>query len=487
MSPAPRTNVPMIVSYPLITGNSVIQSVVNAVDQRIITPVRPIRMFKAMEIQDAFRFMQKGTHIGRIGISIRDPIKKEEQDFDVAKKVRDLTIAPRTSYILVGGLGGLGRAIAVWMADAGAEEIVFMARSAGLDPDHHVFANELLSMGCAAKFVKGDVTKPEDVDRCLKACTLPLKGVHQMTLVLRDQAFPKMTFDEWNATTAPKVTGTWNLHNATIAAGITLDFFVLFSSVSGVVGQHGQSNYASANTFLSSMAHYRNGLGLAASVIDIGAVQGIGVVEHIKNMTSTLKSVGFTPLVEAQLLDAMLIAMSGLANDDGDNKRSSSSSRVTAPYSVTLGLSASSLNGSASQRVIWRDDRRMAIYHNYKRDGSGGTSGSSGANEELKSLLAASRDDASVLKTADAARLLAVEIGRKLFDLLLKSHDDLNVALPLIDLGLDSLVAIELRGWWKQVLKFDISVLEMLGMGSLEALGQHAADGLYNMYSESKA
>ncbi|KAI1138451.1 fatty acid synthase S-acetyltransferase [Hypoxylon sp. FL0543] len=467
--------------------HSVIQSVVNAVDQRIITPIRPIKVFKAMEIQDAFRFMQKGTHIGRIGISIRDPTKKEEQDFDIARKVRHLTIAPRTSYILVGGLGGLGRAIAVWMADAGAEEIVFMARSAGVDPEHQVFANELLSLGCTAKFVRGDVTKPEDVDRCLKSCELPLKGIHQMTLVLRDQAFPKMTFDEWNATVAPKVTGTWNLHNATVAAGITLDFFVLFSSVSGVVGQHGQSNYASANAFLSSMAHYRNGLGLAASVVDIGAVQGIGVVEHIKNMTSTLKSVGFSPLVEAQLLDAMLIAMSVPANETGDNKSSSTGSRVAAPYSITLGLSANSLNGSAAQRVIWRNDRRMAIYHNYKRDGSGATSGSSGANEELKNLLAASRDDASVLKAADTVRLLAVEIGRKLFDLLLKPHDDLNIALPLIDLGLDSLVAIELRGWWKQVLKFDISVLEMLGMGSLEALGQHAAEGLYDMFNESKA
>ncbi|KAI1764150.1 fatty acid synthase S-acetyltransferase [Hypoxylon sp. FL1150] len=467
---------------------TVIQSIVNAVDQRIITPIRPVKMFKAAEIQDAFRFMQKGTHIGRIGVSIREPIKKE-QDFDVARKVRHLTIAPRTSYLLVGGLGGLGRAIAAWMADAGAEEIVFLARSAGVDPEHQVFANELLSMGCTAKFVAGDVTKPEDVDRCLRSCTLPLKGIHQMTVVLRDQAFPKMTFDEWNATVAPKVAGTWNLHNATIAAGITLDFFVLFSSMSGVVGQHGQSNYASANTFLSSMAHYRNSLGLVASVVDIGGVQGLGVVEHIKSMTSTLRSVGFGLLVEAQLLDAMLIAMSGPANLKGDDKSSSSSSKtiITAPYSITLGLSANTLTGSSAQRVIWRNDRRMAIYHNYKQDGSGAASGSSGANEELKNLLVASRDDSSVLKTADAARLLAVEIGRKLFDLLLKPHDNLNIALPLIDLGLDSLVAIELRSWWKQVLKLDISVLEMLGMGSLEALGQHAAKSLYHLYSESKA
>ncbi|KAI0010191.1 fatty acid synthase S-acetyltransferase [Xylariaceae sp. FL0662B] len=468
--------------------HEVIQSVVNACEQGIIVPVKPIKMFKAAEIQDAFRYMQKGTHIGRIGIAICDPSNKTKQEFEVSKRVRHLNITPGTSYLLVGGLGGLGRAIAVWMADGGAEEIVFMARSAGTVPEHHLLAEELSSMGCTAKFVQGDVTKPEDVVEALKTCTLPLRGIHQMTLVLRDQSFPRMTFDEWTLCVAPKVTGTWNLHNATIAAGIMLDFFVLFSSVSGVVGQHGQANYASANTFLSSMAHYRHGLGLAASVIDIGAVQGIGVVEHIKNMTSTLKSVGFSPLNETQLLDAILVAMTPVEGG-GNNKNSSSSSSssdFTASYAITLGLSANSLNGSASQRVIWRNDRRMALYHNYKSDGGSGD-GSPSANEDLKNLLAAARDDASVLSTADAARLLAVEIGRKLFSLLLKPQEDLNIALPLLDLGLDSLVAIELRGWWKQVLKFDISVLEMLGMGSLEALGQHAAEGLHALYVESKA
>ena len=166
-------------------------------------------MFKAAEIQEAFRYMQKGTHIGRIGISMRGPTDEVSQNFTITKKARRLKMAQFGSYILVGGLGGLGRAVATWMADAGAKEIIFMARSAGTDPEHHVFAEELLSMGCTAKFVKGDVTKVEDVDRALKTCSLPLKGIHQMTMVLRDQSFPKMTFDDWTRCVAPKVTGTW--------------------------------------------------------------------------------------------------------------------------------------------------------------------------------------------------------------------------------------------------------------------------------------
>lgn len=180
-----------------------------ACEQGTIEPVKPIKIFKAAEVQDAFRYMQKGTHIGRIGISMRDPSDEAGQNFTTAKKPRHLKMQRFASYILVGGLGGLGRAIAVWMADAGAQEIIFMARSAGTDPEHHIFAEELLSMGCTAKFVKGDVTKAQDVDKALKTCSFPLKGIHQMTLVLRDQGFPKMTFDDWTRCVAPKVTGTW--------------------------------------------------------------------------------------------------------------------------------------------------------------------------------------------------------------------------------------------------------------------------------------
>lgn len=142
-----------------------------ACDQGITEPVKLIKIFKADEVQDAFRYMQKGTYIGRIGISLRDPSDEAGQNFTVAKKPRHLKMQRSGSYILMSDLGGLGRAIAVWMTDAGAQEIIFMARSARTDPEHHIFAEELLSMGCTAKFVKGDVTKAEDVDKALKTCS----------------------------------------------------------------------------------------------------------------------------------------------------------------------------------------------------------------------------------------------------------------------------------------------------------------------------
>ena len=83
-----------------------------------------------------------------------------------------------------------------------------------------------------------------------------------------------------------------------------------------------------------------------------------------------------------------------------------------------------------------------------------------------------------MLKTNDTAALLAREIGKKLFSLLLKLDEDLNTSVPLSQLGMDSLVGIEMRSWWRQAFSFDITVLELMGMSTIDALGKHAAEGL---------
>jgi hypothetical protein len=149
-------------------------------------------------------------------------------------------------------------------------------------------------MGCKVKLIRGDVTNKADVLRAVAAATLPLRGILQMTMVLHDQNFESMTFEEWNAAVAPKIQGTWNLHNATVEAG--LDFFVLFSSLSGLIGQPGQANYASANTFLDAFVQYRSSLGLRGSVVDIGAVEEVGFISQTQGLMNKMKSTGFKGL-----------------------------------------------------------------------------------------------------------------------------------------------------------------------------------------------
>lgn len=110
----------------------------------------------------------------------------------------------------------------------------------------------------------------------------------------------------------------------------------------------------------------------------------------------------------------------------------------------------------------------MEVYHNTGGDSEGG----GGASAEVpKALISSAKEEPSLLKSPETAGTLAMEIGKKLCDLLLQLYDDINLKLPLGNLGLDSLVALELRVWWKQVFAFDVTSFGNVGMASLLALG----------------
>nr|ALQ32761.1 putative polyketide synthase [Fusarium aywerte] len=377
-----------------------------------IKPLTPRKISDASSVQEGFRHLQQGTHIGKIVFSIRNLDGSIKVDMKkVAKSTRTLELDSSASYLLVGGLGGLGQAVARHLVEQGARRLVFMSRSAGSGPGDSL-----------SGYLSG----------------LPnLKGIIQASMVLRDDNFIRMSLDHWNQAVAPKVAGTWNLHHATVEAGINLDFFVLFSSMSGVTGQAGQANYAGANTFLDTFVQYRTGLGLACSALDIGAVQDVGYVSQDEALLKRMKAVSAHGITEPELLEALTAA-------------------ILIPQT---GTSASTKNEEYIDRC---------------------TIG-------LKSFLARAKADTSILKTEESFNLLAIEIGKKLFGFLLRSDEDLNTTVPLSQLGMDSLVGVEMRSWWRQAFGYDISVLELLGTGNLDGLGRHAAEGLFKVLGGAAA
>ncbi|KAI0440573.1 fatty acid synthase S-acetyltransferase [Xylaria telfairii] len=450
-----------------------VRSIVEHYEDGHIKPVRPIKVFDAEKIQEAFRYMQQGQHIGRVCLSLRDSSGKSRLDPSAVPRRKNVVFDRAASYLLVGGLGGIGREVARWMVEHGASELIFLSRSACTDHTNEEFANELKSAGCrSVSLVAGDVTRSEDVARAIETASNTLKGVIQMSMVLRDGSFENMTFDDWHAAASPKIKGTWNLHNTTLERD--LDFFVLFSSLSGAVGQRHQANYASANTFLDSFVQYRTSLGLPASSIGIGAVEDVGYISRTPQLLDRMKTNGFIGMTEQQLLDAVEVAVAKRSDSPRDQSLDMS---FYDPNTFVLGLS------NAGDRAVWKDDRRMGVYHHASSATVGaGVSAILGSDETIKRFLEGARADPSVLKTDEARRFLAVEIGKKLFSLLLKpENEDPNISLPLVDLGLDSLLAIELREWWRVVFGFDVSTLEIMGMGSLDALGQRAVTRLLEL------
>jgi acyl carrier protein len=464
-------------------ARALIFSILDFYNKGHISPL-PMKIFPASQTQDAFRFMEKGQHIGRVGVTMKQT-GGEVAPLETVKRSLSVSFNESASYLMIGGLGGIGRAVSTWMVDHGAREIIYMSRSAGLTEKDDSFVQELQSMGCTAKLVAGDTTKIEDVNRAIATAKLPLKGIVQMSMVVANENFARMSHEEWNASTAPKVQGTWNLHNASLDAGVNLDFFLMFSSVSGIVGQAGQANYASGNSFLDAFAQYRNGLGLPASVVDMGAVEDVGWISEHQGMMGKMARSGFKPVLEQEVIDAMVISM--LVHHRPENALESAfavSSKNAFGFvhknTFLVGLALLIPLHDPSNYVIWKKDRRMASYHNNST-----VAATAASTDVLKSYLSSAQADPSILKTAEAASLFAMEIGKKLLDLLLKPQEGLKTSMPLVDLGLDSLVALELRAWMKQVFSFDMPMLEMTSMGSLDLLGQHTANEVYRITTEN--
>lgn len=141
-----------------------------------------------------------------------------------------------------------------------------------------------------------------------------------------------------------------------------------------------------------------------------------------------------------------------------------------------MGLREEGNLNSTDSRTNWRRDRCMGFYHNV-REGST-TKSPSSSSAELVAFLKAAADNVDVLDEPGSLTYLAREVGRKMFSLMLKTEEDLDLSLTLHQIGLGSLMAIELRRWLKQGFGLDMSVLEIMAQGTLEAFGSVIAKAL---------
>lgn len=452
----------------LTSTHSLLTKIVGYYDEGAIQPIRPTTCYEASQYEEAFRSMQKGQNFGKLVLQI-----PEDPALPAAVPAR-LTTSFRSdaTYLLVGGLGGLGRLVAIWMAEHGARSLAFLSRSANATcSDTAAFIDELSALGCNAQVIAGDVTRLEDVCRVKRESLLPVAGVIQMSMVLRDGLFAQSTHEDWQAVAAPKVEGTWNLHEAFSIDG--LDFFVMFSSISGIVGNPGQASYASANTFLDAFTHFRHSEGMAASVLDVGAMGDVGFVSQNQGVMDHLNSKFGYILQEQDLLDGLELAI----------KHSRPSPQTTPSIwkgcanlsQIGLGFRMSLPSTAPGNKAVWRNDTRMSIYRNKDATASAGVgsqeSTRTGGDDPLKVLLATASNDPALFKAQSSIEIMATYIGATLFDFMMRPLEDLDVKMSPKSLGMDSLVAIELKNWFKQRVGVEVGVLEIMGAGSMEQLG----------------
>ncbi|OBI89867.1 polyketide synthase [Mycobacterium asiaticum] len=237
-----------------------------------VLPCPPCTHYRLDNATDAIRAVSNASHVGKLLLDI----PRAACSTVVVAPDQVAAFRPDGSYIVTGGLGGLGLFLAEQMAAAGAGRIVLNSRSA---PSQRTIETIELVRATGADLVVecGDIALAGTADRLVAAATatgLPLRGVLHAAAVVEDATLPNITDQVLQRNWVPKVHGAWNLHQATEAAD--LDWFCSFSSAAALLGSPGQGAYAAANSWLDGFTHWQRAQGRPATAIAWGPWAELG-------------------------------------------------------------------------------------------------------------------------------------------------------------------------------------------------------------------
>ncbi|MET8759935.1 SDR family NAD(P)-dependent oxidoreductase [Lentzea sp. NPDC004782] len=274
------------------------RAVADLYERHAIAPL-PVTEVSADEADRAFRTMASPEHHGKVVIRMVG-----EQITLPASSLPDVPVRPGATYLVTGGLGGLGLSVARWLADHGASHLVLASRRGVTTEEAARTVAELTSRGVDVRIERADVGDADQVSSLFALATseLPLiRGVVHCAADFDDAVLADVDASRLVRATRPKADGAWHLHQET--AGGDLDFFVLFSSVAAQLGAAGAGAYATANEFLNGLARYRRARGLPATSIGWGMVDDVGVaVSRGGYVGDVLRRTGHAGMAPARLL-----------------------------------------------------------------------------------------------------------------------------------------------------------------------------------------
>ncbi len=254
----------------------------------------PPTVYPLAEAVQAFRLMQSAQHVGKIVLALPHAMAQ------ATAEAPHPTMRAEATYLVTGGLSGLGLAVAQGLAAQGARRLLLLGRRAPGAAAQAQLA-QLAEQGVTVQVVSCDVSDQVQVQTALAQVDAahPLAGVVHSAGVLDDGALLGQRWDRFAHVLAPKVAGAWNLHELT--QGIELDFFVLFSSAASVLGSRGQANYAAANACLDGLARQRRAQGLPALAINWGAWAEIGLAaESVRRQGAQLAAQGVAAIAPGE-------------------------------------------------------------------------------------------------------------------------------------------------------------------------------------------
>jgi NADPH:quinone reductase-like Zn-dependent oxidoreductase/acyl carrier protein len=393
----------------------------------------PHNIFQIEDAANAFRYMARRKNIGKVVLSVRDTS---------AEARSDRAIAPRAdaTYLITGGHGGLGLAVARWLVETGARHLVLLSRT-GSSAAVADAAADLAAKGATIATIQADVSNEAELARALseiRNTMPPLRGVIHAAGVLDDHLFLNMSEESFRRVAAPKVLGAWNLD--VLTADLRLDFFVMFSSVASVLGSPGQTNYAAANAFLDGLAHDRRSRGLPGLSVNWGPWADVGMAARASGSRAPVSRV-MHPLAP----DQALAAFSKLFEKNAPAQ--------AVAMSIDWTNLERSLNGHQPPSLISDLLREKAT------PDAGKGARTSGPRLSLQELLA--------VPAAGRHAMLLAHVQKSLAQVMSLDAPELDPEESLSNLGLDSLMALELQHSLEDSFGAKLPIDLLMGMPSL--------------------
>ncbi|KAE8394606.1 putative lovastatin nonaketide synthase [Aspergillus alliaceus] len=365
----------------------------------------PITIYDYSQVEQAFRALQSGKFAGKIVVRANPddivPI--------VPRAKPPLLLDPNATYLLAGGLGGIGRSIADMLQSHGARHLAFFSRSGNSKEEAKAFLRQLRRHGCTANAYGCDISDREKMP--------PIKGLVQCSMVLRDGIFENTSYDDWITCTRPKIQGSWNLHEALPK---DLDFFVMLSSISGVIGNPGQANYSAGNVYKYALAHFRRRQGAKAVALDLGAVRDVGYLAESED-TVNRSHLKFLQISETDIHHLVKFAIVG---------HFSSNDKV--PPQVATGLASGEEMMEAVKRTRWARDAKFSMFWK--------TSGLNDPDDGIQAGLEAFKAESPGVAAAIVEDIIIARIAK----VLMMSVEDISSTQPLHSYGVDTLIASEI-------------------------------------------
>ena len=264
----------------------------------------PYRVFEAENIVDAFRYMQQARQIGKIVITYQKGISRVQQN-NLPKK--HLQLKSDATYLITGGLAGFGLRTAEWLAEKGAGHLVLLSRSGPGSSEANDAIKRMQQHGVQIYAASCDVTDKKALALLLTKTAKempPLKGIVHAANVIDDGLIRNMDAEQIRGVLAPKALGAYYLHELTL--GMSLDYFILFSSATTLFGNPGQGNYVAANACLDGLARNRRKSGLPATCVRWGAIGDVGFLARNVKIKDALQSrMGGAPIESSIALDVL--------------------------------------------------------------------------------------------------------------------------------------------------------------------------------------